>query len=178
MDTVTTERTYSIGQVSELIGVSTHTLRFYDKEGLFLEPVRRDPANRRLFSEQEIGWLRVGIKLRSTGMPLPDIRRYAALVRAGADTVDERLRLLREHETRVRNQLADLQNVLATIEAKVASYAHRVEEGTADRTWIDGNSGNSQCTEDRDARATSVGFASRVTWPDTTRPDPTHPSPS
>jgi len=83
MEPVSTERTYSIGQVSELIGVSAHTLRFYDKEGLFLEPIRRDPANRRLFSEQEIGWLRVGMKLRSTGMPLPDVRRFAALARAG-----------------------------------------------------------------------------------------------
>jgi DNA-binding transcriptional MerR regulator len=128
----------SIGEVSERTGLSTHTLRFYEKEGLFIEPVRRDTAGRRLFSEQEIGWLRVCCKLRSTGMPLPDIRRYAELVRAGAGTVEERFRILRGHEDRVRAQLADLQDVLATIEAKVAHYASRLAEGTADQLWLGG----------------------------------------
>lgn len=145
MERTATERTYSIGEVSELIGVSAHTLRFYDKEGLFLEPLRRNAANRRLFSEQEIAWLRMGLKLRSTGMPLPDIRRFAELVRVGAGTVDERFRILREHEARVPSQLTDLQDVLATIEAKVASYADRLDQGTADRIWIDGR----KCTENR-----------------------------
>lgn len=143
------ERVYSIGEVSELVGVSAHTLRFYDKEGLFLEPVRRNAANRRLFSEQEVGWLRVGTTLRAAGMPLPDVRRFAELARAGADTVDERLNLLREHETRMRNQLNGLRDVLAMVEAKVALYARHVEEGTADRTWVDGG----QCTDSGDPSA-------------------------
>lgn len=137
MQTTTAEFTYRIGEVSGLVGVSAHTLRFYDKEGLFLEPVRRDAAGRRLFSEREIGWLRVGLKLRATGMPLSDIRRFAELVRAGAGTVGERFGILREHEARVRCQLTDLQEVLATVEAKVASYAAHLDQGTADRIWID-----------------------------------------
>lgn len=137
------ERLYSIGEASELVGVSVHTLRFYDKEGLFLAPLRRDAANRRLFSEQDVGWLRVGTTLRAAGMPLPEVRRFAELAQAGADTVDERLHLLREHETRVRGQLNGLRDVLAMVETKVAFYARHVEEGTADRAWVDG----SQCTE-------------------------------
>lgn len=140
MEATRYERSYSIGEVSALIGVSAHTLRFYDKESLFLEPIRRDAANRRVFCDREIGWLRVSLKLRSTGMPLPEIRRFAGLVRAGADTVEERLDILRGHEARVRRQLADLQEVLAVVEGKVASYAERLDEGTADRMWRDDSS--------------------------------------
>lgn len=128
---------YTIGEVSERTGISTHTLRFYEKEGLFVEPIRRDAAGRRMFSEAEIDWLRVGLKLRSTGMPLPDIRRYAELVHAGPGTVHERFEILRGHEARVRSQLADLQDVLSTIEAKIAHFADRLAEGTADQLWID-----------------------------------------
>lgn len=137
MESATDDRSYSIGEASGLTGLSTHTLRFYEKEGLFIEPICRDAAGRRVFSEQQIGWLHVGVKLRSTGMPLPDIRRYVKLVRAGSDTVAERLQLLREHEARVRAHLADVQDVLATIEAKVITYASRVAEGTADSLWVD-----------------------------------------
>lgn len=73
MTTTAVGRTYSIGEVSERTGISTHTLR---------------------------------LKLRSTGMPLPEIRRYAELIREGSGTVKERFRLLREHEARVRRQLS------------------------------------------------------------------------
>jgi DNA-binding transcriptional MerR regulator len=130
--------TYSIGEVSERTGISSHTLRFYEKEGLFVDPIQRNAAGRRLFSEQEVAWLQVCSKLRSTGMPLPAIRRYAELVRGGSGTVEERFQILREHEARVRVQLADLQDLLATIETKVAYYASRLAEGTADRLWVNG----------------------------------------
>ncbi len=86
-----------------------------------------------MFSEQEVGWLQVGLKLRSTEMPLPDIRHYADPVRDGPDTLEERFLLLRQHEARARSQLADLQDVLATIEAQVATYAHHMAAGTADQ---------------------------------------------
>ena len=135
--TTETDPTYTIGEVSERTGISTHTLRFYEKEGLFLEPIQRSAAGRRQFSEREIGWLRVGLKLRSTGMSLADIRRYVELVRGGTSTVQERFEILRGHEAEVRHQLADLQDVLSTIEAKTAHYARRLAEGTADRLWVD-----------------------------------------
>jgi DNA-binding transcriptional MerR regulator len=138
MTTTTADRRCSIGEVSERTGLSTHTLRFYEKEGLFVGAVHRNMAGRRMFSEQEIGWLNVCSKLRSTGMPLSDIRRYAELVREGAGTVEERFQLLRRHEACVRLQLADLQDVLSTIEAKVTYYAERFAEGTANQLWLNG----------------------------------------
>jgi DNA-binding transcriptional MerR regulator len=91
-----------------------------------------------MYSDQEIEWLRVCSKLRSSGMPLPDIRRYVDLVRGGESTVQERFTVLREHEDRVRAQLAQLQEALATIEYKVALYAERLAEGTADDLWRNG----------------------------------------
>ena len=127
-----------IGEVSQRTGLSVHTLRFYEKEGLFIEPVRRDGGGRRVFSEQDVGWLLVCSKLRSSTVPLPQIRRYAELARGGPSTVQERLTILREHEARVRAQLADLQDALSTIEAKVALYTDHLAAQTADRLWLDG----------------------------------------
>jgi DNA-binding transcriptional MerR regulator len=77
---------------------TTHTLRFYEQEGLFFAPVRRNAAGRRVFTEEEVEWLRVCTKLRSSGMPLPEIRRYAQLVLGGAGNEAERLEILRRHE--------------------------------------------------------------------------------
>jgi DNA-binding transcriptional MerR regulator len=80
--TTAPETMLTIGEVSAQIGLSAHTLRFYEQEGLF--EARRNAAGRRVFTGQDVGWLKVCTKLRSSGMSLPDIRRYAELARQGS----------------------------------------------------------------------------------------------
>ncbi|MET1074834.1 MAG: MerR family transcriptional regulator [Umezawaea sp.] len=132
------ETTLSIGQVSALTGLTTHTLRFYEQEGLFVAPIRRDAAGRRVFTTEEVEWLKVCTRLRSSGMPLPEIRHYADLVLAGPGNEAERFDILRRHEAKVQQQVADLQEALAIIHHKVELYARRLDEGTADRLWTNG----------------------------------------
>jgi DNA-binding transcriptional MerR regulator len=138
--TVASSTTLTIGEVSARTGLSTHTLRFYEQEGLFVSPVQRNTAGRRVFSEQEVGWLLVCSKLRSSDMPLADIRRYADLVREGPGTEAARLELLRRHEATVARQLAQLQEAHTVIKGKVSLYEEHLAAGSADSLWRDGPS--------------------------------------
>jgi DNA-binding transcriptional MerR regulator len=135
-----TDAPMRIAEVSERTGLSGHTLRFYEGEGLLPDPVERDGAGHRVFSEDQVQWLLVCSKMRSSGMSLPHIRRYAELMQGGPDTVGERYEILREHEQKVRDQLAELQEALGVIEAKVALYARQMASGDADALWRDGPS--------------------------------------
>jgi DNA-binding transcriptional MerR regulator len=85
-----------------------------------------------------VGWLKVCTKLRSSGMPLPEIRRYAQLAREGAGNEAERFEILRRHEAKVQQQVADLQEALDIIHANAERYAQRLAAGTAGRLWCDG----------------------------------------
>ena len=125
----------SIGEGSALTGLTTHTLRFYEQEGLRAPRGRPPAGGRRVFTDDEVEWLRVCMRLRSSGMPLPEIRRYAQLVLAGAGNEDERFEILRRHEAKVQQQVADLQEALDVIHRKVESYARRLDAGTADQLW-------------------------------------------
>ena len=127
-----------IAQASQRTGLSGHTLRFYEQEGLLPDPVARDSAGHRVFTEDQVQWLLVCTKMRSSGMSLPDIRRYAELQRGGSDTVRERYEILRGHERKVRDQLAELTEALEIIEHKTALYAERMANGTADELWRNG----------------------------------------
>ncbi|WP_327092189.1 MerR family transcriptional regulator [Nonomuraea sp. NBC_01738] len=102
-----------------------HTLRFYEKEGLF-RPVVRDTAGRRVYDDEDLDWLEVCIRLRASGMPLPDIRRYNELVRQGQGNEGERLDLLRRHQERVRGQIGELSACLDLITEKVGVYEGRI----------------------------------------------------
>ena len=125
----------SIGQVAERTGLSVHALRFYEREGLLVGPVERTATGRRVYTEWDVEWLRNCTKFRASGMPLADIRRFAELVGRGPGNEDERLELLREHQRRVVDRIAELQDCLGLIDNKVAVYEQHVAQGTAHALW-------------------------------------------
>jgi DNA-binding transcriptional MerR regulator len=112
----------SIGEVSERTGLSVHTLRFYERQGILVSSIGRDSGGRRVYTDEDVEWLNVCMNLRATGMPIPQIRRYTELVCAGDGTESERLELLREHRSRMLTQLDELHRCLALIEYKVKVY--------------------------------------------------------
>ena len=123
----------SIGQVAERTGLSVHALRFYEREGILANPVRRGPGGRRFYDEDDVEWLNLCIILRASGMPLPAIRRYTELVREGDGNEKERLTLLRGHQQQVNAQIAELTKSLDLINFKVGVYEDILAEGaTAD----------------------------------------------
>ncbi|MFG1945895.1 MerR family transcriptional regulator [Nonomuraea sp. NPDC048826] len=117
----------TIGEIAERTGLSVHTLRFYEREGLFARRVERDAGGRRLYTVGDVEWLDVCVLLRASGMPLPDIRRYAELVSQGGGTEDERLKLMRAHRERVLARLEELNRALDLITFKVGVYEDRLE---------------------------------------------------
>ena len=125
----------SIGQVAERTGLSVHALRFYEREGILANPVGRARGGRRIYTEDDVEWLSMCIKLRSSGMPLPALREYADLVRQGPGNEKERLAVLRQHQERVSAQIADLTESLDLISNKVRIYEERLAQGTADTLW-------------------------------------------
>ncbi|GLY91907.1 MerR family transcriptional regulator [Actinoallomurus iriomotensis] len=118
--------TLTIGQVAARTGLSVDTLRFYEREGILANPVRRGPGGRRVYAEHDVDWLNLCIVLRSSGMPIPAIRRYTELARqAGTET--DRLALLREHQGQIFAQLAELHRCLDVINHKIAVYEDHLD---------------------------------------------------
>ncbi len=116
----------SIGQVAERTGLSVHALRFYEKEGILAHEVHRGPGGRRVYTQNDVDWLRMCIMLRMSGMPVPEIRRYTELVRKGDGNELQRLDILKEHQERVRQQMDQLQECMNLITHKVGVYENYV----------------------------------------------------
>jgi DNA-binding transcriptional MerR regulator len=111
----------TIGQVAELTGLSAHTLRWYERVGL-LEDVARDAYGNRQYSRRDLRRLVMLMRLRTTGMPVSEMQRYAVLLREGPSTEPERARLLEDHRDRVLGHIAELHRDLDMINRKIASY--------------------------------------------------------
>jgi DNA-binding transcriptional MerR regulator len=113
--------TYSVGEVSARTGFSVDTLRYYERLGL-IEAVERSVGGRRMYRDEDVGWLDFVSCLRDTGMPIERMREFAELCRDGEHTVPERVDLLAAHGRRVEAEIEVLRTKLAAIHHKIEYY--------------------------------------------------------
>jgi len=111
----------TIGEVAGTIGVSTHTLRYYEQAGL-IRAVGRTQAGHRLYSPADLDWLQFVMRLKATGMPIAGMQAFAVLRAEGQSTVGERRDMLVAHRDAVLSRIAELQSNLGAIIDKIAYY--------------------------------------------------------
>lgn len=119
--------TMTVSEAAERVGLTTYTLRWYEQEGL-VEPVDRDSAGRRQYSDQDVDWLVLLTRLRRTGMPVRDMRRYAELARQGDRTLGARRALFEAHRDRVLARIAELEEDLKVLNYKIDYYGKMEQE--------------------------------------------------
>ena len=123
---------FTPGQVVEKTGFSLDTLRYYERIGL-LDDIARNAGGQRVFTEDDVAWLRILRCLRDTGMPIQRMVRYAELARGGDETVAERLALLCEHDRDIDEKIATLRVEQDHIRAKIAYYQLREKQASPAR---------------------------------------------
>lgn len=124
------EKKYSIGEISEMLGISISALRYYDKQGL-LPLVERTNGNIRVFSEYDVNWLNVIECLKNTGLQLKDIKAYFEWCMEGDSTIHKRYDMFQERKAETERQIAVLQKSLDLINYKCEYYRKAEEAGTA-----------------------------------------------
>ena len=104
----------TIAEATEVSGLTAHTLRYYERAGL-LEPGRAENGHRR-FTDDDLQRVHFVQKLRATGMPIRDVRRYFEVEPA------QRLQILQEHRSRVVSDIEELTGALELIDYKIDLY--------------------------------------------------------
>lgn len=92
---------YTISALSRKTGLSIHTLRFYEKEGL-LRYVERTDSGRRVYGEASMGCLLGVLCMKQAGMTLPQIKAFMDITIEGVDTLPQRLEMMQS----ARDQLS------------------------------------------------------------------------
>lgn len=128
MDTRVDETTFTVSEAAERVGLTAYTLRWYEQEGL-VSPVGRDSAGRRRYTAADVDWLMLLTRLRRTGMPVRDMRRYTDLARQGDQTLGARRQLFEAHRERVLARMAELEQDLAVLNFKIEVYGQMERAG-------------------------------------------------
>ena len=119
---------YSISEVAKMLNVSTYTIRYYDKEGLF--PLVKRVNGIRVFEDKDFPWLRMLNCLKNLNMPIKKIKEYVELALKGDETLKARYELILEQEKNIEKQLKELKYYKKQIDFKKVYYEKALEAGT------------------------------------------------
>lgn len=111
-----------IGDVANRTGLSVHTIRYYERIGLIPVAVK-DGSGQRRYDESIFPWIEFLGRLKTTGMPIKGMLRYARLRADGRATEPERRAILVAHRDAVRERVAELQACLLALDGKIADYS-------------------------------------------------------
>jgi DNA-binding transcriptional MerR regulator len=112
----------TIGTLAKATASNVETIRYYERIGL-LPYADRDQSGQRDYDASILVWIEFLHRMKTTGMPIREMLRYAALREGGAETETERRALLEQQRARVRTHLGELQDCLLVLDAKIAGYS-------------------------------------------------------
>ena len=120
---------YTIGQVAKKMGLTAHTLRYYEKEGL-LPFIKKNGSGLRVFSDNDIGWLELIECLKGTGRSLKGIKQYIDWYIEGDSTLEKRLEMFKQQKINLEEQMLQLQKHMEKINYKIAYYSEIIANGS------------------------------------------------
>ncbi|AIQ13064.1 MerR family transcriptional regulator [Paenibacillus durus] len=117
----------TIKEAAEQTGLTVHTLRYYEQEGL-LRALKRDERGNRLFEPEDLDWLYFIRCLRDTEMPVAKVKHFAELAFKGDHTMRERLQILQDHKRSTERKVEEMNSFLEKITHKTEWYENLVRE--------------------------------------------------
>lgn len=118
---------YSAKEAAKITGLSTATLRYYEKESL-LPPVKRNDQRYRQYTDEDIEWIRMIQCMRMANIPIQSIKEYVSLLIQGGKTLEQRYEMVQEHIENIMGQIANLQKALTLTQSKLAFYEKILKE--------------------------------------------------
>jgi DNA-binding transcriptional MerR regulator len=112
---------YTIGEIAETTGLSIHTLRYYEKEGI-MPSVKRNDSGIRIYEKTDLEVLQFICCLKETGMPVIDIKKFVNLLVQGDHTIEHRIDLLLKQKENVQSQVDQLMSYIQMLDRKVQLY--------------------------------------------------------
>ena len=104
-----------------MLNISEHTLRFWAKSDFF-PFVKRDENNIRIFTEDDLAWVKIVKCLRHVGVDNKSIKKYIDLCIEGDSTIKERYEIIKTTKEKALTKMNDLQEQLKLLDYKESFY--------------------------------------------------------
>ena len=114
-----------IAEVSERYGISSDTLRYYERIGL-IPPVNRNESGIRDYNEIDVRRVEFIKCMRSAGLPIEALTEYVGLVQQGDQTIEARKEILKVQREQLVAKMEEMQKTLDMLDYKIRVYENAV----------------------------------------------------
>ena len=118
---------YTIKEVSKMMDVSEHTLRFWAKSDFF-PLVQRNENNFRMFSDTDVEFVKIIKCLRAIGTDNKNIKKYIDLCLIGDSTIEQRYEIIKETHKKASAQMEEHKKRLELLEYKEQYYQNLMKK--------------------------------------------------
>lgn len=118
---------YSAKEAAEITGLSTATLRYYEREKLIPQITRTDQQYRQ-YADTDIEWIKMIQCMRMANIPIRSIKQYVELLIQGGKTLKQRYDMVQGHIKDIENQITNLQNALILTQKKLIFYGELLQQ--------------------------------------------------
>ena len=132
-------KNYTIREISEMFGLPSSTLRYYESEGLLPE-VPKSSSRQRIYRDEHVERLKCINCFKRTGMTIPQLRKFFIYQADEAAHIYKIISLLKDQEQIVNEKLIQLQKDSAHVHHKVEYYSeikHALENNLPLPVWVD-----------------------------------------
>lgn len=120
---------YSAKEAAQITGLSTATLRYYEKEKL-LPQIARNSQKYRQYTDEDIEWIKMIQCMRMANIPIQSIKEYVSLLIQGGKTLEQRFAMVQHHIKDIKNQMTNLQNAFILTKKKLYFYEKLLEDSS------------------------------------------------
>lgn len=120
---------YSAKEAAKITGLSTATLRYYEKEKI-LPQIARNSQKYRQCTDEDIEWIKMIQCMRMANIPIHSIKDYVSLLIQGGKTLEQRFVMVQNHMEDIKKQMNYLQNAFDLTQKKLSFYENLLTDSS------------------------------------------------
>ena len=122
------EEHMQISDVAETLGITSRTIRLYEKIGL-VEPPKRTDGGVRYYEKADLTRFKFVLRLKTLGLTLDEMKELADLYNRDDDRVPDKImpRLLELLDTHL-NSIREKVSTLLRLEKEISAYRERIAD--------------------------------------------------
>lgn len=115
----------TISEVSKKFNISPYTLRYYEEISL-IPPVKRNKCGVRDYGESDLKWIEFIKFMRSAGLSIEILIKYAELFMQGKETIVTRMDILVEQKNQLVVKMENIKEIIDKLDDKIEVHKNAI----------------------------------------------------
>lgn len=121
----------TISDVSKQFDISSYTLRYYEEIGL-IPPIKKNKSGIREYGEIDLKWIEFIKCMRSAGLSIEVLVRYAELFMQGKETIADRMDILIEQRNQLSAKMENIKEIIDKLDCKIEIHKNAILKNEKD----------------------------------------------